>query len=420
MSVEIQNLNESERQIIVEMPKDETQKYFEEILKDEAKKLTIPGFRKGKAPLSLVKKMYGDALFYDKLDKIAQNKFWDEIDTQGIRVIGIPKLTDIDLNDEGGLKFQIQFEVLPQIEIDNFEEIEVEKEEYELSDKYIEDVLEYLRFEKRTEEPAEKIESMEYIVVLETSSSSASTSKEPEKIPIYLKNQKINQEFVNLLLDKKLNDEFETSIPIAIESQNSEEGKDSINKTTNYKITEIKKVILPELNDDFAKDYSKGKIESLEDLKKTIAQEELAYYNKDANLNLMSSIKDAFVEKFKFTPPPSLVEKQLDHKAKQLAKEYKNFEMNEETKKLLQTISEKDVRWFLIMDAIKSKYNLHLTNDEIDNFAQSLAEKYNQDKNAILKYLQTKGSVLLEEKESEKFFDFILSKIKVKTKKVII
>ncbi len=420
MSVEIQNLNESERQIIVEMPKDETQKYFEEILKDEAKKLTIPGFRKGKAPLSLVKKMYGDALFYDKLDKIAQNKFWDEIDTQGIRVIGIPKLTDIDLNDEGGLKFQIQFEVLPQIEIDNFEEIEVEKEEYELSDKYIEDVLEYLRFEKRTEEPAEKIESMEYIVVLETSSSSASTSKEPEKIPIYLKNQKINQEFVNLLLDKKLNDEFETSIPIAIESQNSEEGKDSINKTTNYKITEIKKVILPELNDDFAKDYSKGKIESLEDLKKTISQEELAYYNKDANLNLMSSIKDAFVEKFKFTPPPSLVEKQLDHKAKQLAKEYKNFEMNEETKKLLQTISEKDVRWFLIMDAIKSKYNLHLTNEEIDNFAQSLAEKYNQDKNAILQYLQTKGSVLLEEKESEKFFDFILSKIKVKTKKVII
>lgn len=401
------------------MPKDETQKYFEEILKEEAKKITIPGFRKGKAPISLVKKMYGDALFYDKLDKIAQNKFWDEIDTLDIKVIGIPKLTDIDLNDEGGLKFQIQFEVLPQIEIDNFEEIEVEKEEYELSDKYIEDVLEYLRFEKRTEEPSEKIESMEYIVVLETSTSE-STSKEPEKIPIYLKNQKINQEFVNLLLDKKLNDEFETSIQIAIESQNSVEGKDSINKTTKYKIKEIKKVILPELNDDFAKEYSKGKIESLEDLKKTIAQEELAYYNRDANLNLMTSIKDAFVEKFKFTPPPSLVEKQLEHKAKQLAKEYKNFEMNEETKKLLQNISEKDVRWFLIMDAIKLKYNLNLTNEEIDNFAQSLAEKYNQDKNAILQYLQTKGSVLLEEKASEKFFDFILGKIKVKTKKVTI
>jgi len=122
LNSQIQNLNDSERKISIEMPKEETEKYFEEILKEESKKLTIPGFRKGKAPLSLVRKMYGEALFYDNLHKIANNRFWDEIDTLGIEIIGVPKITNLDLTDDKELKFDIEFEVLPEIDLSNLDQ----------------------------------------------------------------------------------------------------------------------------------------------------------------------------------------------------------------------------------------------------------------------------------------------------------
>jgi len=107
--------------------------------------LTIPGFRKGKAPLSLVRKMYGEALFYDNLHKIANNRFWDEIDTLGIEIIGVPKITNLDLTDDKELKFDIEFEVLPEIDLSDLDQkladVTIEKKEYELTDSFFDKVL---------------------------------------------------------------------------------------------------------------------------------------------------------------------------------------------------------------------------------------------------------------------------------------
>lgn len=417
MSTEIQQLNESERKISIEMPQEETQKYFEEILKKEAKKIQIPGFRKGKAPLSLVKKMYGEALFYDNLDKIAENKFWDEIDSQGIEVLGIPKLTDLDLTKDGGIKFEIQFEVTPKIEIENFEDIEVEKAEFEISDKFIENYIEYIRFQLRNEEPAEKIDSMDYIVLLEKLDDSKNAESQPKQFSIYLKNPDVNQEFINLLIGKNLNEELETSIPLL----NKEDEKSATEKEViRYKILEIKKVILPEINDELAKKYSEGKIETLEDLKKRLIEEELAYQNEEEKLNLRKAIRNAFIEKYNFTPPPSLILRHQNQIEEELKTKYKTKVIPDYLQKDIKEIAEMDVKWYLITKSIMDKYNLHLTSEEVENYAQELADKYNQDKDSILKYLYSNKSTLLSEKETDKLFDFLLSKIKIKTKKVTI
>ncbi len=423
MSIEIQNLNESERKVSIQMEKEETQKYFEEILKKEAKKLTIPGFRKGKAPLSLVKKMYGDALFYDNLDKIAENKFWDEIDLQGIEVFGVPKLTDINLDENGGLKFEIEFEVLPQIEITDFDGIEVEKEEYEISDKFYEDIVEYVRFQLRTEEPAEIIDSMDYIVELEifngNNTSEKESAQEPKKYSLYLKNLELNQEFVNLLLNKKLNEEFETSIPILnndIEKQTSKDA-DQIKK---YKIVTIKKVILPEANDELAKKFTNDQLKTLEELKQQFAQRELEYRKAEAYQKLKDEIRKALISKYNFHPPTSLIERAAKYYSEDIKKKYNVNQLPEETLKTINEYASNDAKWYIIKKSIKDKFNLDLSEQEVIEYAQSLAEKFNINQEAVLKFLYSDKSTLLDEKADEKFFNFILDKIKVNTRKVII
>ncbi len=419
LNTEIQHINESERKINIEMPQEETQKYFEEVLKKEAKKLTIPGFRKGKAPLSLVKKMYGDALFYDNLDKIAQNKFWDEMDIQGIEVLGVPKLTDLDLKEDGGLKFEIQFEVYPEIKIDNLEEIEVEKVEYEASEKFVENMVEFVRFELRTEEPADKIDSMEYIVTLEKTDIDVNESKTPEKIPVYLKNSSVNPEFVNLLMNKNLNDEFETSIPLAIKKEETENDENQTS-TSRYRIVEIKKITLPEANDELAVNYSKGKISTLEELKKALVDAELSYYEKQETDQLRNAIRDAMIKKFSFTPPPTLVERYASLMEKELKKKYKINELPMNILSEVKRISEDNVKWDFIRNELKKKFNLSLTEEEIDAYAQKISEKNNLEKEKVLNYLYSDKSGLLNELEEDKLFDFILSKIKVIPKKVTI
>jgi len=421
LSVEIQNLNESERKINIEMPQEETQKYFEELLKKEAKKLTIPGFRKGKAPLSLVKKMYGEALFFDNLDKIAQNRFWDEMYAQGIDVFGVPKLTDLDLKDDKSLKFEIQFEVLPKIEINDLESIEVEKEEYEISEKFYDDLIDYIRFELRKEEPIEKVESMDCLVELEVSKTKDSNEEEkPTIYSVYLKSPKINQEFVNLLLNKNLNDEFESSIPVFKEESDEIKNIEGEKPNFKYKIKSIKRVTLPELNDELAKTYTNGKFETLEELKKEFAERELDYLNSQAKIDFREAIKNAFVTKYNFQPPSSLVENVTNYSIEQVKKK---FNLKEPSNDIVQAVRERalnEARWQLIAIALKDKYNLRLSEEEINEIAQSLSEKFNIPMEEVIRFLYSRNSDLLKEMEEQKLFDFISEKIKIKLKKITI
>ncbi|MFN4110731.1 MAG: trigger factor [Ignavibacteria bacterium] len=420
MNNEIQYLNESQRKINITMSQEETQKYFEEVLKEETKKLAIPGFRKGKAPLSLIKKMYGDSLFYNNLHKIALKKFWDEMDLQGIDVLGIPKISGLHLIEDGALKFEIQFEVYPNIKIDNLEEIEVEKVEYELSEKFREELIEYVRFEFRTEEPADKIDSMEYIVTLEKTNIIDEKSKTPEKIPVYLKNSSVNPEFVNLLMNKNLNDEFETSIPLVIKKEETNNQENQTPLTSRYKIVEIKKITLPEANDELAVKYSKGKISTLEELKKALVEAVLSYYKKQETDLLRNSIKYAMIKKFNFTPPSSLVKSYFYSRENNLKKKYKINELPKDVLSEVKRISEEDLKWDFIFYELQEKFGLFLTVEEIDEYAQKIAEENNLEKEKVLDYLHSDKSNLLDDLEANKFFDFLLSKIKVIPKKVTI
>ncbi|MGB9665382.1 MAG: trigger factor, partial [Ignavibacteria bacterium] len=287
MNSQIQNLNDAERKISIEMPKDETEKYFEEILKEESKKITIPGFRKGKAPLSLVRKMYGEALFYDNLGKIAQNRFWDEIDTLGIEIIGVPKITNLDITEEEGLKFDIEFEVLPEINFSDFDQkitdLTLEKKEYELSDAYINQILKEIQFQNRTEEQIEVVDSNEVIIEVQRKEKSENPAQQPQTFAVYLNYEKINPQFRELFLNKKVGDKVETHQEPILNEKNSEQENKIVYE---YEIQKILKVNLPELNDEFVKKISDGRFENLDSFKQNLIQEELKYYDNEEEKSL--------------------------------------------------------------------------------------------------------------------------------------
>lgn len=422
MNSQIQNLNDSERKISIEMHKEETDKYFEEILKEESKKITIPGFRKGKAPLSLVLKMYGEALFYENLGKIAQNRFWDEIDTLGIEIVGIPKITSIDITEEQGLKFDIEFEVLPEIDFSDLDQkladVTLEKKEYEFSDTYINQILKEIQFQNRTEEQVEVVDSNEIIIEVQRKEKSENTTQQPQTFAVYLNYEKINPQFRELFFNKKVGDKVETDLDPILDEKIDDKEKKIVYE---YEIQKILKVNLPELNDEFVKKISKGQFETVDTFKKNLIQEELKYYETEEEKSFKRKLEDYLIEKFKVTPPPSMVEKSTTNFVKELKRQetYKNLS-DDQLSEIVKPIAEKNVIWFIIKKSLLKQFNLDLTDEEVNEYAQKLSEKYQLPFDQINNYLRTRGANLLEELLEEKIYNFIKPKIKITTQKVIL
>jgi len=422
LNSQIQNLNDSERKISIEMPKEETEKYFEEILKEESKKLTIPGFRKGKAPLSLVRKMYGEALFYDNLHKIANNRFWDEIDTLGIEIIGVPKITNLDLTDDKELKFDIEFEVLPEIDLSDLDQkladVTIEKKEYELTDSFFDKVLKDFQFQYRTQEEIDTVDSYEVIVVVDKTEKSENKTTEPQILGVYLNDENINPEFRDLLLNKKVGDKFETALEPTLDDENINNDSKPVYE---YEIKKILKVKLPEINEEFIKKITNNENETFETFKEKILKDELQYLTSEEEKAFIRKLKDVLVEKFKVTPPPSMVEKTVKDYVKDLKtiETYKNVS-DDQLSELVKPLAEKNVIWFIIKKSLVKQSGLDLTEEEINNYAQKLSEKYKLPVEQAKNYLVTRGANLLEELLEEKIFNFLKPKVKITTQKEVL
>lgn len=413
----LQKISDSEHKITMVMSREEIDKYFNEILKEETKKLTIPGFRKGKAPISVVKKMYGDALFVENLDKIVNNRFWDEIDVLGIDVIGTPTITKLEKAAEGGLTFEIHFETQPEFELAKLEDIEIEKREFLISDETIQNVLKRIQFDKRSEKEIDKVESRNSIVEFSFYPLDATEDQsKPIKIPFYLGEGEKYEELIQILLNRSKDEEFETELNIPKilwggEEQFSQEPK------IKYivKIEKIKQIELPSIDDDLAKKYLNDENANLETLKEKIRQDYLNYYKTEEERIINDKIKSKLIEIHNFTPPTSIVEKFKENISKRIREKKEPLNLPpEEIDKIIDENAKLGAKWFFIESAIMKKFGVQLTQAEIEEEAKRLSEKYNIEMEKVMSYLRDKSEYLYELEQS-KLFSFLNSKIKIKT-----
>lgn len=428
MSIEIKKITDSEQTMSVRMEKEELDKYFEEILKEEAKKMTIEGFRKGKAPLSLIRKMYGESLFYANLDKIANNKFWDEVDLRGINVLFTPSITKLDLNSEGGLDFEVQFETNPEFELINLEEIEVEKNEYELTESYLQKITNYVQFELREEQDADEISSEDFITKLSfqelDEANKEIPNKKPREIFIYLKNENLPKNILEKLLNKKKNDNFEIELDID-KFLTTLEGKEftanEFPKKYRVTISDIKEVNLLPISDELAKKYFGEENKTLEDFKKHIEEEETKYYEKKSKDEFVSNLEKILIEKHNFNPPPTVVQRMKDQIIDDMSNRYKVSKdallADETLKANIEQSALNSTKYFYIKEKLLNQLNIKIEDSDLDKDAETFASRIQKTKEETLEILR-KNKNYIDSKLTEKLFDEIGKKVKVKTNKI--
>ncbi len=228
------------------------------VYRKQVKNITVPGFRKGKAPRSIIEKMYGTGVFYeDAINDLIPAAYTEALDEAKIDAVGQPEFDVVSI-DENGLVLSAKVYVKPEVEIKGYAGIEVEKEITEVSEEAINKEIEMIRERNSREiEVTDRAAEMGDTTVIDFEGFCDGVAFEGGKGTDYalkLGSGSFIPGFEEQIVGKSIDEEFDVNVTFPAEYHAADlAGKEAVFKV---KIHAITKVELPELDDDFAKDVS--------------------------------------------------------------------------------------------------------------------------------------------------------------------
>src|SRR3990172_3712442 len=144
--------------MVVNMTQEKLHPHFDKAYREAAPNLEIKGFRKGKVPMPMIKKLFGASIEYQTIEDITNTTFRNEIESRSISPLGTPTIVNIDFKPGTPLSFKIKYEVKPEFELKDYKSIAIEKFIHKANDKELHNELERLQQINATFEEAPKVE----------------------------------------------------------------------------------------------------------------------------------------------------------------------------------------------------------------------------------------------------------------------
>ena len=382
---------ECTREVDIELPAEEVTRSFQKVVKRYQKMARIPGFRAGKVPESLIRSRFADSIRQDVIEALLPAQFQAAIEQNSLKPISRPQVTDIQLQDGKPLHFKAAFEVLPEFSVDGYENVRVEKPDLTLTDAEFEAELERVRESRATLEPVSDdrgLEKGDWAQITfrgeiqgEPAEVEAAAETKPiqgDDVQIEVGGEKTLDAFNSALVGAKPGQElkFEVSYPGEFEDRRL------AGKTVAYdvEVKGIKRKILPELTDDFAKEL--GEYESIEDFRTKLRDYMSAEKSRRGVAETKDRLVNALVERYQFPIPESLVQAQidvrLDRGLRALAAQGMRAEdmrkLDFERLRVAQRESAMgEVKGSLILDRIAEQRGLEVTDEEVEQQLQLIA-----------------------------------------------
>jgi len=404
LETKVNIISDSEHEVEVNLSYEEIKPEIEEAYKKESKTIAVPGFRKGKVPMHMIKKMYGEAIEYQASEKIAQKKFWDVVDEKELKPISTPALTDIDFVKNEKLFFKVKYEIKPELELKDYKGIEIEKPIFKVKDEDVQKEIDYLLKQNATFEPADAVENNNCRITVnlqrldkENNPISGSSS---ENIVIDLSESNVNPQIAQSAKDKKVGETFNF-----VFTDEHFHGEEKHVEEFNYSadITKIEKIVLPEPTEELVKKLSKDKASSLDELKAELKKNFESYYEGQTENIFSNSLINKVVENNDFTAPPGYVENlknRLIEMEKENAKRYKQPFDERAVADQLKERAEWTAKWQIILENLAKKENISVDDSELEVLAKEEAEKTGISVDKLVKYYKdsNRTEALLEDK----------------------
>lgn len=379
MNVSVKNIDDLNAKLTVEVLKDDYDPAVQTELKEIQKKVSMNGFRPGKAPMGIVKKMYGKSVLAEQLNKIAVNNMFEYIKENKLDILGQPLASEDDPQEinEAEDKFEFSFDLglAPTFDIKVSSKDKLEKFFVEISDKDIEDEVEMIQrnFGELVEADTTEEDDMIYAFATELDDAGAPLEGGIEKKEFsftikYIKDSKTKK----ALTGKKAGDVVKTEVRKLFSDNDTvissslgiaKEGVSDLNKNFSIEIKDIKRMNPADLNQElFDKVFGKDNVKSEEELKAKVKESLVGLNDEDAEKMLNTRIMKTMVEKHKLELPDTFLKRWL-LKTKEEHYSVENVDEKYEKEKIA-------LKWTLIKEKIMEANEIKVTNPQIEREAE--------------------------------------------------
>ena len=423
------NANEVKLEITIEAEKFENA--IKKVYFQSAKYFNIPGFRKGKAPQNIVEKYYGKEIFYeDAFNDIFPSEYEKAINDNKVDAVSKPVVDIVTMEKGKDVVVTAVVSTKPEIELEKYKGIEIEKIEYTVKDEDIENELKTMQdknsrlvsIEGRTAEIGDTA-NIDYEGFVDKVPFEGGKG---EKFDLVLGSHSFIEGFEDQVVGMNIGDEKELNVTFPEEYFSKElAGKPAVFKV---KLNELKKKELPNLDDEFAKDVSE--FDTLKELRKSI-KEKLEKQNKDREkYEKEDAVVKALVETLKVDIPAGMIELETENMLRDMENRmsYQGIKLEQYLKMMNKTMEEfkKDyepqaidaIKSRLALEAIIKAEKIEATDEEIKEKIEEMAKNYGKDSKELQENENIKNYIK-QGIESEKAMEFLVenSKEKKSTKK---
>ncbi|MGA9116754.1 MAG: trigger factor [Bacteroidota bacterium] len=415
MDVTINPISSVRQEAAIEVPASELRPLFDEAYEAYRRKLELPGFRKGKAPLELVKKRFGEAIEQESIERAADEFYRKAMEERSISPVGTPAVVEMDFRRGERLRFTIKYEVKPEIVLGEYRRLRVEKPVYVITDRDVQAEVEHLRRANSTRTEVRAVTDPEHLVTADLQeldeTGTPLIGRKSSGMRFLLSDPTLAPGLRDALLGAETGRTVESEIEMG-EGEQTRKGRFAV------AVTKIEKVHLPEVDDAFVKKITQEKLASTADFLADVRRDLERYGSEQSERKLRDAIADEVVRLHPCEVPDSMVDGFLDgfveelksrSRDRQLPRNFDEGNFRRESRPLAVWQS----RWLLLREAIAAREHIGVTDEDLDRLAEAEAERTGIGKDRIREYYKRSPGVA-ERLLSDKILAFLRQQAEIR------
>ncbi len=417
----------------VEVPEEEVEDALQQAYKKVVKDVNLPGFRKGKVPRKVLEAKYGPEILYqDAVDYLLPQAYSRAIDEEGIEPINQPEIDVQQIEKGQPLVFTAEVEVKPEVKLGEYKGVKVEVEKEEVDEEKLENHIEGLRqqharlIEVEDKETEASDGDMVMIDFTGYVNGEPFEGGDAQDYSLEIGTNTFISGFEEQLIGMKVGEEKEVKVTFP-EDYRSEDlaGEEAVFEVT---LKQIKQKELPELNDDFAREISD--FDTFEEFKADAFQKLKDNAEQQYKTQLETAVIEKVSENAEGEIPETLIERQLDNILQDMEQylQYQGLNLGtfleltgkseDDMREEHREEAEKRVKANLVLDEIIKEEDIDVTEDELNERLQEMAEQYDDSPERIREVFEKQGrlEMMREEIRMRKVIDLLVENAEVEIK----
>jgi trigger factor len=414
-----------QRELELEIPAEDVQKAVERVAREFARVARVPGFRPGKAPVTLIRRKFADDIKSEVLQSLVPGQIERAVSENKLVPITKPQIDKVDFAENGPVKFRATFEVLPEFELGQYKDLEVEIEDVKVEDADVDKALEELRERAATYVPVEgrAIADGDYAQLkLKGLPGGGGEMLEADSVLCHVGGEETMDAFNQHLRGASAGEHknFDVTYPADYPDTKLQ------GKTYSYtvEILGLKEKKRPELNDEFAKDVSDA--QTIEELRKKVRENLEAAHGQRQNEQTREKLVAKLVEAHQFPVPQALVEFQMDSRLERTvrslaAQGVDPRAVNVDWVSLRNHQKDRaveDVKVELLLDRIATAEKIDVTEEDVEKQVEAIAQRSGESATAVRANLTRQGALdrMKSKLRSEKTLEWLCQNSRTRTK----